>query len=155
MAYMADGPVGLTDLLPMLDAANDAHCGLVVFQRLFAMAAAAEKEVDLAAITDEPPLIVAKAAAAAINKATVKPASSTVTTTAAEDGATTATTVIMTTTTTTTTPSPAIARIQVPLGVRPQRYRAYSLWHDCELALDDVCKALRTAENPLARSTVM
>ena len=40
-----------------------------------------------------------------------------------------------------------------PIG--RQLLRAYKLWHEEQLALPDICSALRSAENPLAKSTVM
>lgn len=40
-------------------------------------------------------------------------------------------------------------------GPRPQEIRAYNLWHHKQMALDDICAALRSKENPLAQGTVM
>lgn len=39
--------------------------------------------------------------------------------------------------------------------VQGQLLRAYKLWHEQRLALPEMCAALRSAEHPLAQSTVM
>ncbi|OSD00619.1 ribonuclease H-like protein [Trametes coccinea BRFM310] len=38
---------------------------------------------------------------------------------------------------------------------RPQHLRAYNLWHHRSMSLPDICAALRTKDNPLAASTVI
>lgn len=42
-----------------------------------------------------------------------------------------------------------------PIHQRPQHIRAYTLWHVRRLPLSDLCAALRSADNPLKRTTVM
>lgn len=37
----------------------------------------------------------------------------------------------------------------------PQYLRAYNLWYQKDMPLQDICAALRTRENPLKESTVM
>ncbi|KAH9886271.1 ribonuclease H-like domain-containing protein [Cubamyces lactineus] len=54
---------------------------------------------------------------------------------------------------TTTSTSAASAGPREP--PRPQHMRAYNLWHHRNMALHDICAALRSKDNPLAESTVI
>ncbi|KAI0655836.1 ribonuclease H-like domain-containing protein [Cubamyces menziesii] len=55
-------------------------------------------------------------------------------------------------TTTTTTSATSAGPREPP---RPQHMRAYNLWHNRNMALRDICAALRSKDNPLAESTVI
>ncbi|KAG9036065.1 hypothetical protein FRB95_009853 [Tulasnella sp. JGI-2019a] len=125
-------------------AANDAHSGLVVYNRLMAIAAEKEKVIDLAAITDEPYLV---------KPAGVPKKAETVSTVV--EGADTLVESVKSASTDKSEPteSLAVSTPTCPPGVRPQHYRAYYLWHESELSLDAVCAELRTP--PLARSTII
>jgi hypothetical protein len=48
-----------------------------------------------------------------------------------------------------------VANDRLKRPVQGQLLRAYKLWHEQRLALPDICSALRSADNPLAQSTVM
>ncbi|KAG8889109.1 hypothetical protein FRB98_005724 [Tulasnella sp. 332] len=141
---------------PQMDyAANDAHSGLVVYNRLMAFALENEKEVELAAITDEPYLVKATAGnkKAMVTPEVVEGAESSTTVPPGEASAE------KSGETTSVAEAAAVATDSAssfcPAGVRPYQYRAYSLWHDSGLSLDTMCGQLRTPENPLAKSTVI
>ncbi|KDQ54182.1 hypothetical protein JAAARDRAFT_38785 [Jaapia argillacea MUCL 33604] len=52
----------------------------------------------------------------------------------------------------TTTPA---SYIEPPIMQRPQQLRAYRMWHEKGMSLDDMRGALRSRDNPLAESTVI
>lgn len=132
-----------------IDAANDAHCGLVVYKKLLAKAEAAE--IDLSTLrlnrldgqettTTEPKDVAesdgGKDAEAAYAELVLAPA-------VAEPQSTTA-----------SSETKPVAP-PCPSGVEYYRYRAYRLWYERpELTLDEICVRLRS-EKPLARKTVM
>lgn len=140
------------DTFCYVDAANDAHCALSVYNRLCAKAAELEKEVDLASVTDvvfEKNVVAAEKAKE--TETTTAPLDAEATTAAGTEAKSTETPAAKKLDTPKTPPPSIIC----PPGVKPQPYRAYLLWHEEELPLETICARLRTPENPLAKSTVM
>ncbi|KAL6306886.1 ribonuclease H-like domain-containing protein [Sparassis latifolia] len=135
-------------------AANDAHCALMVYKRLLAIAA--ERKIDLVPSTytcsvtcNSSNSTVSSAASTAADVA-VSPSSSAKTSSTAQ-------------TVSRTSSSSSTYSFSRPLGYvtdvreppRPQHMRAYNLWHNSNMPLQTICETLRSKENPLAQSTVI
>lgn len=115
------------------DAANDAHCALMVYNRLLTIAAEQGRSLgptpygSSISHTPAPPSAVATSSAGGGTHRSVSYVSDVA---------------------------------DLPQGSEswrpsPQHLRAYNLWHHKDMPLQDICAALRTRENPLKESTVM
>jgi hypothetical protein len=121
-----------------VDAANDAHCALMAYNKI--MAIAKEEKVTLNATVYT----------SSITEDSMVHPPSTRSTPASAPTATT--------TTITQTSSPSVVDdLPLPAQVRipRQHSRAYQLWHHQDMSLENLCANLRSQDNPLKEGTVM
>ncbi|KZV79695.1 ribonuclease H-like protein [Exidia glandulosa HHB12029] len=134
-------------------AANDAYCGLALYNHFVALAEENDRTLKPTQYTvnvNPPPKATSllPPSAASTSRASMT-ASTSSRMDVDEDGSVTTTTTKRARTTSTTktaTDKPSI---------RPSYLRAYTLWRESNMPLDDLCGALRTPDNPLKRSTVI
>ncbi|KAG8910390.1 hypothetical protein FRC01_006362 [Tulasnella sp. 417] len=138
------------DELQMEYAANDAHCGLAVYEKLQAKAEAAK--IDMSTLS--------------LNRRKEEQVSTTEPTDVAESDtqqeAEDAYADLVLASTDTESEPASTSDDEEPVAppcpptAKPFRYKAYKLWYECpELTLDEMCIHLRSAAAPLARSTVI
>ncbi|KAI0922992.1 hypothetical protein AcW1_002508 [Taiwanofungus camphoratus] len=140
-------------------AANDAHCALLVYNRLCTVAAKTGRTLSPAEYTSH--LADVHAQKKAIASSASDTASVASTSTLASVPTSSAT--MRTTMTEVCSTRERIQAWTRPLGYvtsvneqpRPQHLRAYNLWHNRNMPLQQICATLRSKENPLAESTVM
>jgi len=149
-----------------LDASNDAHCALVIYERL--MALAEENKVVLepekytygvkyipkkpdssGGLSRKPGSVVSSSSEAQKPASRGASCSRTVSreSAAASSGSETRKGKV-------NTPKD-LSNKNVSVRQRPQHIRAYSLWYGQQMPLDEMCKTLRSADNPLKIGTVM
>ncbi|CDO76126.1 hypothetical protein BN946_scf184876.g19 [Trametes cinnabarina] len=157
----------------IIDAANDAHCALMVYNRLAAIAAengmAISPEVCAADLAQEYQAktpsghVTVPAFGSTSSLAPLQPASTSLLAAAALPPSSSVSGASRTRSRFYARPL-AIAGERTSSNTgsattyrppRPQHLRAYNLWHHRNMPLTEICAALRSADNPLARSTVI
>jgi hypothetical protein len=119
------------------DAANDAHCAIIVYKKIKCIAAEQEITLSPAAYTSN-----------------ITGLSETSTTVPFTTEATTITTTSINTMK--NTPTPEVSTTSVPSErPRAQHMRAYYMWHHHSKPLDAMCAELTNRGEPLKESTVM
>ena len=133
-----------------VDAANDVYSGLMVYRRLEELAKTNEVELEPALFTHhigQPNTMVT--VPKTVSKTSKRPAKSSETETAMTAASEVETTDPSSNVVAATEDAPA------KKGLSPRLLRAYTLWHEQKLSLDEMRAEMRSPENPLATSTVM